>query len=62
MKKVGFVLGVVLFLCVSHALRTLDELCTRAIWLDHGRLVDSGPVKQLISAYTESIAAPVAAT
>jgi ABC-type polysaccharide/polyol phosphate transport system ATPase subunit len=49
-------------LCVSHALRTLDELCTRAIWLDHGRLVDSGPVKQLISAYTESIAAPVAAT
>jgi ABC-type polysaccharide/polyol phosphate transport system ATPase subunit len=40
-------------LCVSHALQTLEQLCSRAIWLDHGRLVEAGPVKQLIAAYTE---------
>jgi lipopolysaccharide transport system ATP-binding protein len=40
-------------LCVSHSLETLKDLCSRAIWLDHGRLVDTGPVSQLIDAYTE---------
>lgn len=39
--------------CVSHALGTLEQLCTRAIWVDHGRLVETGPVKRLIQAYTE---------
>lgn len=48
-------------LCVSHALTTLETLCNRAIWLDHGRLVKTGPVKQLIEAYTEVTAAPVTA-
>ena len=46
-------------LCVSHSLQTLQELCSRAIWLDHGRLVETGPVKQLIEAYTERQAAPL---
>jgi lipopolysaccharide transport system ATP-binding protein len=40
-------------LCVSHSLQTLQELCSRAIWLDHGRLVETGPVKQVIDSYTE---------
>jgi lipopolysaccharide transport system ATP-binding protein len=46
-------------LCVSHALPTLEKLCSRAIWLDHGRLVETGPVRQLIAAYTEKQSAPV---
>ncbi len=46
-------------LCVSHSLQTLQELCCRAIWLDHGRLVETGPVKEVIAAYTEKQAAPV---
>jgi ABC-type polysaccharide/polyol phosphate transport system ATPase subunit len=46
-------------LCVSHSLQTLQELCSRAIWLDHGRLVETGPVKEVIAAYTEKQAAPV---
>jgi ABC-type polysaccharide/polyol phosphate transport system ATPase subunit len=48
-------------LCVSHSLATLEQLCSRAIWLDHGRLVETGPVKQLIEAYTEKQSAPVGA-
>jgi lipopolysaccharide transport system ATP-binding protein len=48
-------------LCVSHSLETLKSLCTRAIWLDHGRLVETGPVNEVIAAYTERQSAPVAA-
>jgi len=48
-------------LCVSHALGTLEMLCSRAIWLDHGKLVGSGPVKQLTREYTERMATPISA-
>jgi ABC-type polysaccharide/polyol phosphate transport system ATPase subunit len=44
-------------LCVSHSLGTLKDLCSQAIWLDHGRLVQTGPVRELIDAYTERQAA-----
>lgn len=48
-------------LCVSHSLPVLELLCNRAIWLDHGRVIKSGPVKQVIEAYMESTVVPVAA-
>lgn len=48
-------------LCVSHSLSTLESLCDRAIWLDHGKLVTAGPVKQIIQRYKETSDAPVAA-
>lgn len=48
-------------LCVSHSLSTLQDLCSTAIWLDHGRLVKTGSVKQVIDAYTQQQATPVAA-
>lgn len=38
-------------LCVSHAGSTVRELCERAIWLDHGRLLRDGPVAEVIAAY-----------
>jgi len=38
-------------LCVSHSTSTLKDLCTRAIWLDHGRLVDDGPLGRVLDAY-----------
>jgi ABC-type polysaccharide/polyol phosphate transport system ATPase subunit len=43
-------------LCVSHATAVLENLCGRAIWLDHGRLVQDGPVSAVIHAYQESAA------
>jgi lipopolysaccharide transport system ATP-binding protein len=49
-------------LCVSHGLSTLETLCNRAIWLDHGRLVKAGPVRQVITAYTDAVQAQVAAS
>jgi ABC-type polysaccharide/polyol phosphate transport system ATPase subunit len=39
------------FVCVSHALPVLLELCDRAIWLDRGELMLSGDIKDVVSAY-----------
>jgi ABC-type polysaccharide/polyol phosphate transport system ATPase subunit len=38
-------------LCVSHAPGTVQELCDRAIWLDHGELIMSGRIRDVIEAY-----------
>ena len=38
---------------VSHALATVQELCTDAIWLDHGNLIGRGAPDEMISAYTK---------
>ena len=42
-------------LCVSHAITTLLELCERAVWLDHGRVVDDGPITRVIDAYRNAM-------
>lgn len=38
-------------LCVSHATGMVQELCDRAIWLDHGELVMSGRIQDVVAAY-----------
>ncbi len=38
-------------LCVSHASGLVQELCDRAIWLDHGELMMSGRIGDVIEAY-----------
>jgi len=42
-------------LCVSHSSSTLKDLCTRAIWLDHGRMLDDGPLERVIEAYNSAM-------
>ena len=39
---------------VSHTMATIRSLCTRAVWLDKGRLMAQGPVEEVISQYEES--------
>jgi len=36
---------------VSHAAQTIEEMCTRAIWLNQGRLIADGPAWELARAY-----------
>lgn len=36
---------------VSHAAQTIEETCTRAIWLNHGRLVIDGPAEDIALRY-----------
>lgn len=38
--------------CVSHAAGTVQQFCDRAIWLDHGELIMSGPSGEVLEAYT----------
>ena len=42
-------------LCVSHSHSTLKDLCNRAIWLDHGRLMDDGPLGRVAEAYKNAM-------
>jgi ABC-type polysaccharide/polyol phosphate transport system ATPase subunit len=41
---------------VSHDLGLVEELCDRALWLDAGRLIESGHPRQVADAYRQAIA------
>ena len=49
-------------LCVSHSSETLKGFCTRAVWLDHGRVLDDGPVGRVLEAYANAMSAHAAYT
>lgn len=36
---------------VSHDLATLQTLCNRALWIEHGKILADGPPKQVVEAY-----------
>jgi ABC-type polysaccharide/polyol phosphate transport system ATPase subunit len=38
-------------LCVSHAPGMVQQLCDKAIWMDHGEMVMSGAVGEVLEAY-----------
>jgi lipopolysaccharide transport system ATP-binding protein len=42
-------------LCVSHSNDTLRDLCERAIWLNHGQIVDDGPIARVVEAYKSAM-------
>jgi lipopolysaccharide transport system ATP-binding protein len=48
-------------LFVSHNLGAVAELCTRAVLLDHGKVVSQGEVRSVLDDYSELISSGVAA-
>ena len=36
---------------VSHAAQTIEEMCTRAIWLDSGAIIAEGPAREVAREY-----------
>ncbi len=36
---------------VSHSMRSIRDVCTRVLWLDHGRLVADGNTDEVVDAY-----------
>ena len=47
---------------VSHDLKSLRELCTRGLWMQHGRLIADGPIDEVIDEYLAATTAHVAAS
>lgn len=43
-----------LFVCASHSTSLLQQLCTKAIWIEQGVLKQSGEVDRVIDAYHEA--------
>lgn len=41
-------------LLVSHSTKQIEEMCTRAIWLQQGKLMQIGPAAGVCKAYTEA--------
>ncbi|MEZ5239749.1 MAG: ABC transporter ATP-binding protein [Microthrixaceae bacterium] len=40
---------------VSHSLELIRSLCDEAAWLEHGRVMASGPVNQVVKAYVSRV-------
>jgi ABC-type polysaccharide/polyol phosphate transport system ATPase subunit len=47
---------------VSHNMDSLRELCSRGLWVQHGRIVSDGPMQQVIDDYLASTMPPAAAS
>src|SRR5260370_6341667 len=43
-----------LIVLVSYDLVSLNKLCDRGIWMDHGQIRQEGTMKDIVNAYTES--------
>ncbi len=41
---------------VSHELNSLREICTRGIWMQQGRIIDDGPMDEVVDRYLEASA------
>lgn len=40
---------------VSHGLGVVQRVCTRVLWMDHGRLIADGDPEELVEAYREEM-------
>lgn len=43
------------FILVSHNMQMIRNTCDRAIWLEHGRIVDSGDIYEICDKYESSV-------
>jgi ABC-type polysaccharide/polyol phosphate transport system ATPase subunit len=50
-----------LMVVVSHDLISLSKLCTRGVWMDHGRVRLDGEIGDVVRAYVQEVNAQVAA-
>lgn len=53
-KMMEMINGGTTVLYVSHSLDSVREICSKAIWLDHGKLVKMGEVNKICDEYYES--------
>ena len=44
-----------LMVMVSHDLESLGMTCNVGVWLDHGKVLKTGPMKDVVAAYKASV-------
>jgi ABC-2 type transport system ATP-binding protein len=54
-KMMSMINGGTTVLYVSHSIESIESLCTKAIWLDHGKIVMIGDAKKVCKAYYNKI-------
>ena len=52
-KMMSMINGGTTVLYVSHSIGSIEELCNKVIWLDHGEIVMMGDTKKVCKAYYE---------
>lgn len=53
-KMMELIKGGTTVLYVSHSIASIQEICTRAIWIEHGKMIAEGPAEELCNKYFES--------
>ena len=53
-KMLELIKGGTTVLYVSHSLESIQELCTRVVWLEHGRVVEIGDTTKVCKKYYKS--------
>ena len=52
-KMLEMIKGGTTVLYVSHSLASIEELCDRVIWLEHGKVIEIGETKEICKKYYE---------
>ena len=53
-KMLDMIKGGTTVLYVSHALPSIEELCDRVVWLEHGKIVEMGDTKEVCKHYYDA--------
>lgn len=54
-KMMSMIEGGTTVLYVSHSIDSIKELCSKVIWLDHGKIVKMGDAKEICREYYENL-------
>lgn len=53
-KMLSMINGGTTVLFVSHSIEQIRKLCTRVVWIDHGKIIDDGSCDKIINEYLKS--------
>lgn len=53
-KMLSMIKGGTTVLYVSHALKSIEELCDRVIWIEHGKVIEIGKTKEVCKHYYDA--------
>ena len=53
-KMLSMIKGGTTVLYVSHSLPSIEELCDRVVWLEHGKIVEMGDTKEVCKHYYDA--------